>query len=517
MTGKAVLYLRSSKDRSDVSIDAQRRELRQLAATKGLQVVGEHADVVVSGKDDQRPAFQALLAELKHASRPWSAILMFDTSRLARNQAVAHVFRHECRKRNVDVLFAMTPELDGVAGIMMPAVLHAFDEVHSYLSKEKGLAGMAENVRRGFRAGGRAPFGYRLEHTATGAVREGAPVMKSRLVPDGDRAQLIAAYLQGRAAGTGRRILTQRLDLTLSDPTLIGIEWNALTYAGATVWNVHAERIHGGGYKGGRKRRPRDEWVIQKATHPALISEADAEAVLQHLTSQNRTKRVHANDYLLSGMLFTPDGQAWRASPVDGVRYYRAGKAKRVRADDLERQVVTHALGELRTPAFLAGLLTEARRLAASHAPAERLEELRGRAATLGSQIRRYGELAAQAPAPRVFFDRIAECEAERDQLQAELAELERQAAQRTQLASIGERDVARALDALQVDFDAASPGTLKEMLGHAIERIELEPAPLRCRILYRIHTAAGFRLASPRRTEPNTCLRIWQAMPLAA
>jgi hypothetical protein len=65
------------------------------------------------------------------------------------------------------------------------------DEVHSMLSREKGLAGMAENVRRGHRAGGRAPIGYRLERIETGAIRDGAPSRNrssSRRPGAGDRA-----------------------------------------------------------------------------------------------------------------------------------------------------------------------------------------------------------------------------------------------------------------------------------------------------------------------------------------
>ena len=45
-SNQASLYLRSSKDRSDVSIDAQRRELTALAAQRGLVIVEEFADVV---------------------------------------------------------------------------------------------------------------------------------------------------------------------------------------------------------------------------------------------------------------------------------------------------------------------------------------------------------------------------------------------------------------------------------------------------------------------------------------
>jgi site-specific DNA recombinase len=62
---RSVLYMRSSKDRSDVSIDAQRRALCELAHTRGIAVVGEYADAVESGKDDNRPGFQALLQDLR--------------------------------------------------------------------------------------------------------------------------------------------------------------------------------------------------------------------------------------------------------------------------------------------------------------------------------------------------------------------------------------------------------------------------------------------------------------------
>lgn len=72
MPPTAALYLRSSKDRSDVSIDAQRRELFALAHDKKLSIVAEYVDAVESAKTDQRPGFQSLLRDLKSADRPWS-------------------------------------------------------------------------------------------------------------------------------------------------------------------------------------------------------------------------------------------------------------------------------------------------------------------------------------------------------------------------------------------------------------------------------------------------------------
>ncbi len=95
MTNRAALYLRSSKDRSDVSIDAQRRALQELAASKGLVVVEEFVDAVESGKDDDRPGFQALLRALKAPGRKWEHVLVLDTSRVARRRHLAQIFEHE--------------------------------------------------------------------------------------------------------------------------------------------------------------------------------------------------------------------------------------------------------------------------------------------------------------------------------------------------------------------------------------------------------------------------------------
>src|SRR6185436_11440745 len=83
-------YLRSSKDRHDVSIDAQREELLRVAAARGLTVAREFTDVVESAKDEHRPAFQELRAALADRNRDWTTVLLLEPSRLSRNQYVAH-------------------------------------------------------------------------------------------------------------------------------------------------------------------------------------------------------------------------------------------------------------------------------------------------------------------------------------------------------------------------------------------------------------------------------------------
>lgn len=96
---RAATYCRSSKDRSDVSIDAQRRQLIDLAAARGYTVVADFSDAVESGKDDDRPGFQTMLRELRNPQRGWDTILVLDTARIARRRHLSIIFEeHECKR-----------------------------------------------------------------------------------------------------------------------------------------------------------------------------------------------------------------------------------------------------------------------------------------------------------------------------------------------------------------------------------------------------------------------------------
>ena len=258
-------------------------------------------------------------------ARSWASVLLIDTSRLARDPWIAAFFERDAVRHGVQVIFKSIPDADPISSVVLKGMMRAFDQYHSLISKQKGLAGMAENVRQGYRAGGRAPRGYRLVATTTGAVRDGAPVTKSKLEASDD-ASKVSEYLRLRAEGISRGTLVRRLKLSWPVTTLNGMEWNALCYAGHTVWNVHAE-FGPGGYKGGSKRRPRSEWIIQRDTHEALISETLAETLLAQLESANRNgPRDRGASSLLTGLLKSPDGHAsarqpdreGRVLPIDG-------------------------------------------------------------------------------------------------------------------------------------------------------------------------------------------------------
>lgn len=376
MMKNAALYLRSSKDRNDVSIQAQRRELEALAVARNLTIVRVFEDAVESGSTDDRPGYITLTAAVNEPRRGWDQLLLYDTSRLARRRYIAQAFKHTAKKRGVTLHYARLPaDMDPIAEVILESSFEAMDEVLSILSRDKGLMGMRENVARGWRAGGRAPLGYVIERHSTGAVREGKAVQKSKLALGPDAGK-VSQFLEGRSAGLSRAKLMRDLGIDRSATTMVCVEWNALTYAGHTVWNVHAEPGKG------VKRRPRAEWVVHRDTHPALITEAQAEVIISQLTNSNIGKAVSRakssmSGYLLTGLLLTRDGRQWTGKEQ---KYYKlrrseAGPGKLVLAETVDQAVLAQLTHDMRSDDFLQQLLDAGRKAGISSDPAKPLRE----------------------------------------------------------------------------------------------------------------------------------------------
>lgn len=486
----AAIYARSSKDRTDISIATQVHDLTEIAAGRGLEIVATFTDAVESGASEDRPGFIALADAIRNRRRGWSVLLVYDTSRIARRRYIAQAFKHHCRKHEVAIQYARVPtDIDPISELVLEAVFEAMDEVHSLISRDKAVAGQRENIRRGWRAGGRAPRGYRLEALPTGAVREGKPVTKSRLVPDA-QAGPVAAYLRARAEGQPRPLALRLSGLQAGKSSLVDMERNALVYAGHTVYGRHWGRRTRGGKA---KHRPRAEWTIQRDTHPALISESEAEAVLErimtsaHGVAVSEGKRA-ASEALLSGLLVTSDGRPWRSA---GTHYRLEGKPGRhVKRAVLDRLVLDQIEADVCSEEFLSGMVKAAQLLEVP----DRSMPVRRELARLRRERDRAARLALESEDGGVYTALVTERGAQIAVLEREVAamgqeaELE-QAVRRLTPESL--RGLIRAID---------DPARLVESL---VGRVVLDP-DLTGRIEYRaaVEPARSVSMASPRRAD---------------
>lgn len=492
---RAALYLRSSKDRKDVSPDAQRRALQELARSRSEVIVTEFVDRVESGKDENRPGFRELVKAVRNPKRGWESLLLYDTARLSRRRVISVIFEEvDCKPNGVQVVYRSLPDLDPMTEVLLKSVVQAMDEYHSLSSREKGLAGMAENVRQGWRAGGRAPLGYRLHHVKTGAMRDGNPVTKSKLELDTLLAPKMADFLRLRATGLSRAQARSeaRLD-DVSDNTLLGIEWNALTYAGHTVWNVHHDRARSAT---AGKRRPRSEWVIQRDTHPALVTDVEAERLLKRLEERSAALRAHQplhryreSSALLGGRLFAPDGRKWWA---EADRYRLPGKhGASIARGQLDEPVLDCVLAQLASPTFAQVLLRGTRDALAKEANPAAAAELRTRIARLDKQAARMLEMAALMDEPAPALRHIEELEAQRAALDADLAGYARASADVDALGTVTIDCVQRELSAigeLASEGDQAASAAVMAL----VDRIELDPASFEANIHFKLAPGAS-------------------------
>ena len=423
MAKKAALYLRSSKDRHDVSVESQQRELAEFVQKEGNVIVEEFIDKVESAKTDNRPGFQAMIAEAKTKECRFKIIYCYDTSRFARRQYHAQMYKHLLKKRGIDIRYLKLPRTETILDPIIESLMEAFDEFHSQKSKIDGLRGMRENIEQGWRAGGRAILGYQLEKHVVG-MRDGQPITKSKLVPDPKYFKLIQAYMKGRARNESRKALIKKLELDVSYNSLIYLEESALTFAGHSVWNRHNEHVEGG-YLGGSKYKDRSEWVIKRDTHEAMITEEEANAILD-IRNKGRInrKRYRNNDYLLSSILKCSCGAS-----INGMGgYYRCNKrcgTRSIKKETLEKAVVNNLFDEFLSKESIIELKNAVKKEISQRSKGNDhlLTQLQKELQDTEKEINKLVEVLPQVEHKRSLVERLDELESNRLDMEVQIKE----------------------------------------------------------------------------------------------
>lgn len=132
----AVIYARySSNNQREESIDAQVRACREYAQAHGLNILNVYADSAKTGTNDQREAFQQMLADSSKGM--FSTVIIHKIDRFSRNRydfAINKKILQKNRCRLVSVLERLD---DSPESIVMEGVLESFSEYYSKnLSRE---------------------------------------------------------------------------------------------------------------------------------------------------------------------------------------------------------------------------------------------------------------------------------------------------------------------------------------------------------------------------------------------
>ena len=199
MGQRAILYARVSTTRQaehDLSIPDQIAHAERYCAERGIEIVGEYIDPGASARDDNRPEFQRMVADVKSGAVQTNLVLVHSFSRFFRESYGFAFYGRELGKHGVQVI-SMTQETgEGAQGELIRQVLSSFDEYNSAETAKHVSRSMLENARRGYWNGSVPPFGYRTYVSK----RVGAKA-KKKLEIDPKEAEIVKLifklYLQG--------------------------------------------------------------------------------------------------------------------------------------------------------------------------------------------------------------------------------------------------------------------------------------------------------------------------------
>lgn len=385
----ALGYARDSGGPSqERSVPDQCAALERYAAQHGYTITAWYTDEALSGRTDDRPAFQRLIAAATDPGCQAGVILVWDYARFGREETDRAYYLAVLAKAGVQVRSA-TQQLPAAGANIMREVLAFADAEYARQLAVNVTRGHQAVLARGYLPGGAAPVGYQVVRDLIGKHRDGTPRHGLRWVIDEDAAPRVRQAFALRAAGVPIRAIVQATALCSTRQGMHHILANP-AYRGVYV------------YRG--QEHP--------GLVPALVDDATWHAAQQQPALH---PRAAGGDYLLSGLLRCgycgaamtghssqrqfKNGTLWRKRYYTCTRRNTVITADRCRApsvpaDDLEMAVREIIFRDLLQPDAFLALVAAARAIAEQDGHTRRAADLAARIARAERTIRDLIDLA---------------------------------------------------------------------------------------------------------------------------
>lgn len=161
---RVAIYPRVSREEQvhGYSLDAQLDACRAYAAAHGWEVVREFVEPGLTGTNDKRPAFQAMIAAA--LAGEFDVVLVHKFDRLARNRFDAVLYKRMLREKGIAVVSATEPGTeDGPAGMLVEGMLEVVAEWYSINLSTEVRKGLKRKAANGEPVTGSVPPGYNHE------------------------------------------------------------------------------------------------------------------------------------------------------------------------------------------------------------------------------------------------------------------------------------------------------------------------------------------------------------------
>ena len=157
-----VIYARySSHSQTEASIEGQLKVCRKYCEEHNYQIVDEYIDRALTGRTDQRPAFQQMISDSE--KRYFEYVVVYQLDRFARNRLDSALYKQTLKKNGVRVLSARENISDDASGILIESVLEGMAEYYSVELGQKIRRGMDLKAEKCLAVGGYPALGYKID------------------------------------------------------------------------------------------------------------------------------------------------------------------------------------------------------------------------------------------------------------------------------------------------------------------------------------------------------------------
>ncbi|WP_316397171.1 recombinase family protein [Bradyrhizobium sp. 33ap4] len=488
---KAAIYARFSSDKqTDRSIEDQVALCRDICEREGLMIVGVYDDRAISGASTlNRMGWQRLMRDAKGAK--FDVVVAEALDRISRDQEDLAGIHKRLRFAGIEIRTAQ----DGIAGDIHIGVKGLLGSLYLKDLAQKTRRGQAGVNRDGRHNGGRS-YGYRPIPGKAGELE--IDVAEAAVVRT-----IFADYLDARSPRDIAAALNKK---TLPGPR--GGAWNASTiggsrkrmngilqnelYVGRIVWNRQSFIKDPETGKRISRENPREEWMTAQAEHLRIVDDDIWARVQARRTKRGgpQTKRLATRPKnLLSGLVkcgrcgsgYIVGGHDKRGSLLLCSRMKETGLCdnKRMVPRATVEAIVLEGIEEkLAAPEVIAEYVREYHRITRElhGTSAHRRRDLEKRLGNVNGAITKAVDaILAEAPS-RALRDRLTALEAERDQLEAEIANIVPPTVEFHPNAANAYRDKVRDLKQTLASADEDSRLAAHEAIREIVEKIVIHP-----------------------------------------
>lgn len=288
----AFIYARVSTEEQAkklTSVQAQFNIIREYARKENITILKEFADEGISAyQDTVRPQFNKMIEEAKKTPN-LSFVLVHEQSRFYRRRAESATVKAELLKYGVKVICTDSPPgSDPVGNMWLESIHETRSQAESMQTSIHTMKGMKQNaITRDsgsdwyYKNGGSPPYGYKNKKIVLGKDSQGKDIVKSIWLEDPKTSPILKQIFKWRAENelSYNQIRDKLNEQGVSAPrkkfwtdSSVGAVLRNIAYTGVYVWN----KIN---FRGNKKEKPKEEWIIVEKAHPSLISKNTFEKV----------------------------------------------------------------------------------------------------------------------------------------------------------------------------------------------------------------------------------------------